>query len=140
MEAEIRKSTEAEIMKSLEDAAVLKQSDLQGVKEPYNRLPSQLWISHNPTVQSEKVQVLRKNRKLLGRERMSSDDVQLYKDFEWVWEVFELGMLMFKVAFSLFNDINQSACSTLDQVLNSQLDFDWVLYLSIIGIFQFIRR
>ena len=82
MEAEIRKSTEAEIMKSLEDAAVLKQSDLQGVKEPYNRLPSQLWISHNPTVQSEKVQVLRKNRKLLGRERMSSDDVQLYKDFE----------------------------------------------------------
>ena len=37
-------------------------------------------------------------------------------------------MLMFKVAFSLFLDTNQSASSTLDWVLNNQSDFDWVLY------------
>ena len=36
-------------------------------------------------------------------------------------------MLMFKVAFSLFATMNQSACSTLDRVLNNQSDFDSVL-------------
>ena len=38
------------------------------------------------------------------------------------------GMLLFKVAFSLFSIINQSACSTLDWVLNVQPYFDWMLY------------
>ena len=33
---------------------------------------------------------------------------------------------MFKVAFSLFSNINQSACSTLDWVLNNQSDVDRV--------------
>ena len=42
---------------------------------------------------------------------------------------------MFKVAFSLFSVDNQSACSILDWVLNSQSDFDWVLY-KLIGNFQ----
>ena len=37
-------------------------------------------------------------------------------------------MLTFKVVFSLLYNINQSACSTLDWVLNSQSEFDWVLY------------
>ena len=37
-------------------------------------------------------------------------------------------MIMFKVTFSLFSNINRSACSTLDWVLNSHSDFDWVLY------------
>ena len=34
---------------------------------------------------------------------------------------------MLKVAFSLFSDINQSACSTRDVLLNNQSDFDSVL-------------
>ena len=34
----------------------------------------------------------------------------------------------FKVVFSWFSIINQSAYSTLDWVLNSQSDYDWVLY------------
>ena len=38
--------------------------------------------------------------------------------------MYEKSMEMFKVAFSLFSNINQSACSTLDLVLNNQSDFD----------------
>ena len=36
---------------------------------------------------------------------------------------------MFEVAFSLFSNINQSACSTLNGVLNNQSDFERVLYM-----------
>ena len=46
---------------------------------------------------------------------------------------------MFKIAFSLFYNINQSACSTLDWVLNSQSDLTECC-LSNIWNFQFIRR
>ena len=35
---------------------------------------------------------------------------------------------MFKVTFSLLSNYNQSACCTLDRVLNGQSDFDLVLY------------
>ena len=37
-------------------------------------------------------------------------------------------MLMFKVAFSLFSITNQSACSTLDWVVNNQSDFDYTSF------------
>ena len=37
-------------------------------------------------------------------------------------------MKMFKVTFSLLSNYNQSACCTLDRVLNGQSDFDLVLY------------
>ena len=43
-------------------------------------------------------------------------------------------LFMFKVAFSLLANINQSACSALDGVLNSSSDFDWVLYKHHLGI------
>ena len=36
-------------------------------------------------------------------------------------------MFMFKVAFSSFSNISQSACSTLYRVLNSQSDVDRAL-------------
>ena len=39
------------------------------------------------------------------------------------------GHFLFKVGFSLFSKINQSACSTLDWVFNKQLDNDWVQYI-----------
>ena len=35
---------------------------------------------------------------------------------------------MLQVACSIFPNVNQSACSTHDSVLNSESDFDWVLY------------
>ena len=38
-------------------------------------------------------------------------------------------MLMFKVAFSLFSNINQSVCRTLAWVLSNQSYFDRVLYM-----------
>ena len=38
-------------------------------------------------------------------------------------------MLIYKVAFSLFFNINQAACSTIHWVLKSQLDFDWLTFL-----------
>ena len=37
-------------------------------------------------------------------------------------------MFICKVDFTLFSNINQSACSTHDWVMNSQSDFDWVEY------------
>ena len=40
-----------------------------------------------------------------------------------------VSMLMLKAAFSLFSNINQSAPSTLDWVLNNLSDFDWQLYM-----------
>ena len=52
------------------------------------------------------------------------------------------GMLIFKVAFGpLFSNINLSASSSLDWVLNNQSDFDWVLYMHhYIENFQYNRR
>ena len=41
-------------------------------------------------------------------------------------------MFMFKVAFSSFSNISQSACRTLYRVLNSQSDVDRALYISTI--------
>ena len=38
------------------------------------------------------------------------------------------GMLIYKIAFSLFHKINQSALGTHDWVLNGQSHFDWVFY------------
>ena len=46
---------------------------------------------------------------------------------------------MFKVAFSLLSNINQSACSTLDRVMNSQSEFTECC-ISIIGNFQYIIK
>ena len=43
-------------------------------------------------------------------------------------------MSMFKVAFSLISYKDVSACSTLDWVLNSQPDFDWVIVYASLGI------
>ena len=48
-------------------------------------------------------------------------------------------MLLFKVAFSLFSNINQLPCSTLDWVLNSQSELTECC-TSIIGNFQYKRR
>ena len=47
--------------------------------------------------------------------------------FCWKEEEDGLTKRTFKVAFSSFSKINQSACSTLDWVLKSQSDFDGVL-------------
>ena len=44
----------------------------------------------------------------------------------WMWDL-RLSIGHVNVAFSLFSNINQSACSTLDWVLNNQSDFNWVL-------------
>ena len=38
------------------------------------------------------------------------------------------------VTLSLFSNIDQSACSTLDWVLNNQSHFDWVLNIESLGI------
>ena len=38
------------------------------------------------------------------------------------------GILMYIVAFTWLSDISQSASCSLDWVLNSQSDFDWVAY------------
>ena len=45
-----------------------------------------------------------------------------------ICRLYVYSVLMFKVAFSLFSNINQSACSTPGWVLNSQSDFDRVMY------------
>ena len=51
----------------------------------------------------------------------------LHSNTHYNTRIIWLGMLMFKVAFSLFSNINQSVCRALDWVLISQSDFDWVL-------------
>lgn len=42
----------------------------------------QFWITEKPTKVSNKSELMKRNKKLLGRRRMSSDDVRLYTDIE----------------------------------------------------------
>ena len=89
----------------------------------------------NQTINYAHVHVKGNQLWVIGTEKLSA-----HRAFLWIirysisycfisLSYIQQGMLMFKVAFSLFSNINNSPCRALDWVFNGQSDFDWVFYM-----------